>query len=101
MFYAGCRDDEFQCLDGYCIPDYYVCDGYNDCVDGSDEHFANCPGSEKMLWIYFGYIRASVDALCRDAAGITCVEKASELRAPGDISVFKHLTKLKSTQKYA
>ena len=46
--YAGCENDEFQCLNGYCIPDYYICDGYEDCEDGSDEHIANCSGSEKM-----------------------------------------------------
>ena len=40
------------------------------------------------------YIRASVDALCRDGAGITCLGKASKLGAPGDISLLKHLTKL-------
>ena len=39
-------------------------------------------------------IRASVDALCRDGAGITCLGKASKLEAPEDISLFKHLTKL-------
>ena len=37
---------------------------------------------------------ASVDALCRDGAGIACLGKASKLGAPGDISLFKHLTKL-------
>ena len=38
-----------------------------------------------------GNIRASVDSLSRDGAEITCLRK---LGAPGDISLFKHLTKL-------
>ena len=40
------------------------------------------------------HIRVSVDALCRDATGIMCVEKASKLGVPWNLSLFKHPTKL-------
>ena len=34
---ANCDSDEFTCDNGECEPDYYVCDGYDDCGDNSDE----------------------------------------------------------------
>jgi len=39
-----CRrpQDEFSCVAGGCIPKILECDGKKDCVDGSDEAFANC-----------------------------------------------------------
>jgi len=38
-----CGDNEFSCSEGApdpCIPNTYVCDGYNDCGNGRDE--TNC-----------------------------------------------------------
>ena len=36
---SACRDDQFRCTDsGPCLPAaWYLCDGTNDCEDGSDE----------------------------------------------------------------
>jgi len=40
----GCLYGEIKCPDGSrCIPDYWFCDSYKDCDDGSDE--ANCGGN--------------------------------------------------------
>lgn len=36
----GCGQDEFQCGNGACIPNYLHCDRRRDCQDGSDEN--NC-----------------------------------------------------------
>ena len=39
---VGCRDDQFACADGACIPAVGRCDGQADCQDRSDE--LECPG---------------------------------------------------------
>jgi len=36
-----CRPDEFQCNDGRCIPESWICDGDRDCTGGEDE--VDCP----------------------------------------------------------
>ena len=37
-----CDEDEFQCRNGACIPEYYTCDWQYDCRDRSDEIYAGC-----------------------------------------------------------
>ncbi|XP_059387967.1 low-density lipoprotein receptor-related protein 2 [Carassius carassius] len=32
-----CHADQFTCLDGSCLAQHWKCDGYRDCIDGSDE----------------------------------------------------------------
>lgn len=36
-----CREDQFQCKNGQCIPDSMKCNGERECSDGSDEDL--CP----------------------------------------------------------
>ena len=38
----ACREDQFTCADGQCIPGMWSCDGDTDCRDGSDEAPATC-----------------------------------------------------------
>ena len=38
----GCGDEQFECSDSSCIDMNIVCDGYDDCSHGEDEH--DCPG---------------------------------------------------------
>ena len=33
-----CSYSEYECSNGYCIPQSQRCDGYNDCWDNSDEY---------------------------------------------------------------
>ena len=38
-----CSSSTFRCDNGTCITKYWVCDGYNDCGDNSDEtHCGKC-----------------------------------------------------------
>ena len=39
---GSCTSDEFMCDDGQCIPNQYVCEGFPDCADASDESFETC-----------------------------------------------------------
>ena len=39
---SNCTENEFECGDGSCINNYFVCDGYPDCIDYSDE--VDCGG---------------------------------------------------------
>ncbi|XP_064112560.1 uncharacterized protein LOC135219601 [Macrobrachium nipponense] len=32
-----CKENQHTCGDGKCVPEFYLCDGYFDCFDGSDE----------------------------------------------------------------
>ena len=32
-----CQDDEVECSNGFCVDKSAQCDGYNDCLDFSDE----------------------------------------------------------------
>lgn len=38
-----CREHEFMCKNGQCVPDYTVDDGKNDCLDASDEIYPSGP----------------------------------------------------------
>jgi len=54
VFYCGCvacREDLFSChKSGKCIDIAYVCNGYDDCGDWSDER--NC---SKLYFFLFNY----------------------------------------------
>ena len=39
-YVIDCPSTKFKCSNGLCIDTAYVCDGYNDCRDNSDE--SNC-----------------------------------------------------------
>lgn len=40
----GCAADSFKCASGKCIPNAQMCDGKDDCGDGSDE--GSCSNGE-------------------------------------------------------
>ena len=38
----ACVDDDFDCGDGSCIPNSWLCDSYGDCPNNSDEEATLC-----------------------------------------------------------
>ena len=52
-FLVGCGSYEFRCADGICIGDHLVCNGYDDCKDGSDE--INCGGMYNTVLNEYNY----------------------------------------------
>lgn len=46
LIFIACRDDEFQCQDGQCIPGSRKCDRRPDCRNGEDELDCNCRPNE-------------------------------------------------------
>ena len=40
-----CPENHFKCSNDKCVPNVWVCDGDNDCGDGSDER-DDCPERE-------------------------------------------------------
>ncbi|XP_028394866.1 deleted in malignant brain tumors 1 protein-like [Dendronephthya gigantea] len=54
-----CQQGEFRCNNGYrCVPSSWLCDGYNDCSDGSDEWSWNC-GISSMKFSSTASVQAS------------------------------------------
>ena len=45
---TNCFYWEFACHTGQCIDGRYVCDGINNCSDGSDEDYCNSTG-----WFFY------------------------------------------------
>ena len=51
-FQLGCTSGDFKCGRGNCIPDFYKCDGNDDCGDFSDEDPSLCSRSH-LSWIFW------------------------------------------------
>ncbi|GLH04502.1 Predicted protein [Gryllus bimaculatus] len=43
---SSCADEDFQCVDGSCLPASQQCNGHADCTDNSDEE--NCMATNAL-----------------------------------------------------
>lgn len=53
---APCPENGFMCDGGLCISSLQYCDGYSDCLDGSDEPIACGMSMRNFIFIMFGYV---------------------------------------------
>jgi hypothetical protein len=64
---SGCSASEFECDNGHCIPRGQVCNGTENCVDGSDEDTCNQPCSASEFECRDGSC-IPMSAMCNDVA---------------------------------
>ncbi|XP_076656222.1 sortilin-related receptor isoform X2 [Halictus rubicundus] len=56
----GCRENWFQCLNGDCIPNSWICDGSKDCDSGEDERYC----VEEQGSCHEGQFKCRMDGAC-------------------------------------
>lgn len=76
VYGASCALGEESCGDGTCVPEHYICDGYQDCASGADEYgcaqcsFSGgvCNGDNQVDVCdpMGGVVSYDCDAVCRD-----------------------------------
>ena len=54
-FTSGCHAHEFQCVNKQCINRDFLCDGDDDCGDGTDELAQTCHENAQSEW-GFSYV---------------------------------------------
>jgi len=48
-----CRPGYHNCGDGHCVRERVVCDGYNDCENGTDEQHCDRLATAASQWLVF------------------------------------------------
>jgi hypothetical protein len=65
--FPTCGDNEFRCLNRfYCIHNSWLCDGDNDCPDGSDESVDRCASLQGEGFGSISQVPGAIDGMqCR------------------------------------
>ena len=73
-------DVDFECDDGSCINETWLCDGDMDCYDGSDESAAYCECPPDTQQCLDGLLCAPLDYICDGEAD--CLDGSDEFNCP-------------------
>ena len=78
---SSCDEGQWQCNDGGCITEGWLCDGTEDCDDNSDESESTCGGGQySLLRIANNKLSSSSNHFCSIQFGVFLISDCNVIR---------------------